>query len=68
MPINSAEDRLLAQIDGQRTLGEIVDRCEPSQSATRVLQFFERLWQYDQIVFDVSCAEPPLPASHGVLA
>jgi SAM-dependent methyltransferase len=62
MPINSAEDRLLAQIDGQRTLGEIVDRCEPSQSATRVLQFFERLWQYDQIVFDVSCAEPPLPA------
>jgi SAM-dependent methyltransferase len=62
MPINSAEDRLLAQIDGQRTLGEIVDRCEPSQSATRVLQFFERLWQYDQIVFDVSCAEPPPPA------
>jgi hypothetical protein len=63
MPINSAEDRLLAQIDGQRTLGEIVDRCEPSQSATRVLQFFERLWQYDQIVFDVSCAAPPVPAS-----
>jgi hypothetical protein len=62
MPINSAEDRLLAQIDGRRTLGEIVDRCEPSHSATRVLQFFERLWQYDQIVFDVSCAEPPLPA------
>jgi len=60
LPINSAEDRLLAQIDGQRTLGEIMDRCEPIQSAFRVSQFFERLWQYDQIVFDVSRAgEPP---------
>jgi SAM-dependent methyltransferase len=64
LPITSAEDRLLAQIDGQRTLGEIMDRCEPSQSAIRVCQFFERLWQYDQIVFDISRAsEPdPLPA------
>jgi hypothetical protein len=26
----------------------------------RALRFFERLWQYDQIVFDVSRAEPSL--------
>jgi SAM-dependent methyltransferase len=56
LPINSAEDRLLAQIDGQRSLGEIMDRCEPSQGASRVVQFFERLWRYDQIVFDLSRA------------
>jgi SAM-dependent methyltransferase len=60
LPINSAEDRLLAQIDGQRTLGEIMDNCEPSQSTSRVLQFFERLWQYDQIVFDVFGARAEL--------
>jgi SAM-dependent methyltransferase len=53
MPISSAEDRLLGQIDGQRTLREIMDR-ERSQSPSRVLQFFERLWHYDQIVFDLS--------------
>jgi len=55
LPINSVEDRLLGQIDGVRTLGEIVSRAEANQRA-RALQFFERLWQYDQIVFDASRA------------
>ncbi len=59
LPINSSEDRLLAQIDGRRTLGEIMDSCEPRQGAPRVVQFFERLWQYDQIVFDLSSARSP---------
>ncbi len=58
LPINSAEDRLLGQIDGVRTLGEIVSAAEANQSA-RTLQFFERLWQYDQIVFDASRASAP---------
>jgi hypothetical protein len=65
LPINSGEDRLLGQIDGQRTLREIMDR-EPSQNPSRVLQFFERLWHYDQIVFDLSRGagelSPPAPA------
>jgi SAM-dependent methyltransferase len=39
--VDSCEDRLLGAIDGKRTLAEI-------------LQFFERLWQYDQVVFDAS--------------
>jgi SAM-dependent methyltransferase len=56
LPINSAEDRLLSLMDGQRTLGEIVQSCATNQSAVRALQFFEQLWQYDQIVFDISCA------------
>lgn len=55
LPIHSTEDRILGHIDGQRTLREIVHR-EPGQSASRVLQFFERLWQHDQIVFDLSRA------------
>ena len=52
LPINVSQDQLFNEIDGAHTLGEIarstgnVDR--------RTLQFFEQLWQYDQIVFDAS--------------
>jgi SAM-dependent methyltransferase len=56
LPINLAEDRLLALMDGQRSLGEIVQSCATPQAAERALRFFEQLWQYDQIVFDASCA------------
>jgi hypothetical protein len=56
LPINLAEDRLLALMDGHRSLGEIVQSCATHQGAVRALQFFEQLWQYDQIVFDISCA------------
>ncbi|MFZ3354676.1 MAG: hypothetical protein WA268_27840, partial [Xanthobacteraceae bacterium] len=51
-------------IDGKRTLSEII------QSATRrgvderrVVRFFERLWQYDQVVFDASRAAASLQGS-----
>jgi SAM-dependent methyltransferase len=57
LPIDAAEDRLLSLMDGQRSLGEIAQSCTTHQGAERALQFFEQLWQYDQIVFDVSCAD-----------
>ena len=60
LPIISAEDRLLDQVDGVRTLGEIVSNAETTQRA-RAAQFFERLWQYDQIVFDASRAITAAP-------
>jgi SAM-dependent methyltransferase len=65
LPVNLAEERLLAQMDGTRTLGEIAQGCKTNQSAANALQFFEQLWRYDQIVFDVSCARTvnPMPAS-----
>jgi hypothetical protein len=56
LPINAAEDRLLAQINGHRTLGEIIARCQSSDDARRALEFFRQLWSYDQIVFDASSA------------
>ncbi len=40
MPIQAAEDRLLGRVDGQRTLREISDQCEPGQSASRDLGVF----------------------------
>jgi len=55
-PIDAAEDRLLAAIDGQRTIREIVQAATdggPNQERL-AREFFERLWQYDQVVFDAS--------------
>jgi SAM-dependent methyltransferase len=57
LPINSAQDRLLGQINGQRKLGEIAEACGSSEGAPSALQFFQQLWWYDQIVFDASCAD-----------
>ena len=55
LTINSFEDRLLGAIDGKRTLAEILQFVAPNRDGERVaLSFFERLWQYDQIVFDAS--------------
>jgi SAM-dependent methyltransferase len=54
LTVDKAEDRLLSAINGERTLGEILrvvgDGCDQAQALT----FFERLWQYDQVVFDAS--------------
>ena len=48
LTVDESEDRLLSAIDGKRTLTEILD------VSGNGLKFFERLWQYDQVVFDAS--------------
>ncbi len=48
LPIDSAEKRWFDAIDGSRTIGEIAKRSEMARV------FFERLWWFDQVVFDVS--------------
>lgn len=58
MPINSTEKCLLDAINGNRCIGDISERMF-SSSATNsqhemVRNFFERLGQHDQIVFDAS--------------
>ena len=58
LPIDSGEKRLFDAIDGNRSIGELVDRTWPSADATTPLDmarsFFERLWWSDQVVFDAS--------------
>jgi SAM-dependent methyltransferase len=55
--LNSHEDQLFGAIDGKRTLAEIVTlNAKHGDDERRALAFFERLWQYDQIVFDASRA------------
>ncbi len=52
LPIDAHEDRLLAAIDGKRTIAEIWgDRAGRNRART----FFQKLWQWDQVVFDTSC-------------
>src|SRR5262249_36223472 len=52
LAIDGATYRLFNEIDGGKTLGEIARSSGTEE--VRVREFFERLWQYDQIVFDAS--------------
>jgi hypothetical protein len=55
LTVDSFEDRLLSAIDGNRTLVETLQFALPEgDGESRALRFFERLWQYDQVVFDAS--------------
>jgi SAM-dependent methyltransferase len=53
LPIDARQDRMLAAVDGRRTLGEIAG---PRGDREAVRDFFEQLWRYDQVVFDTSRA------------
>jgi len=52
MPILEIEKQIYEAIDGQRSIAEIVDAVKYSSPHAR--NFFERLWWYDQVVFDIS--------------
>ena len=53
LPVRAAQMRLLDEMDGTRTLGQIAGG---SNNEARSIEFFEQLWRYDQIVFDASGA------------
>lgn len=52
LPVDACRERLLAAIDGERTIAEICRRNHSDRSEART--FFEQLWQWDQVVFDIS--------------
>ncbi len=58
LPIDSTEKRLFDAIDGSSSIAGIVERTLPSAQAKSQLDaarsFFEKLWWYDQVVFDAS--------------
>ena len=59
LPIDATEKRWFDAIDGQRSIGDLVERMLSSlprrSQLNMVRTFFERLWWYDQVVFDLSC-------------
>jgi hypothetical protein len=54
LPVTSTQERFLSRIDGQRNIEELVQECRTIAETRRALQFFERLWHYDQIEIDAS--------------
>ncbi len=56
LPVDAEEKRLFDAIDGQRNIDEITRNTLPDDDDSHDLagSFFERLWQYDQVVFDAS--------------
>ena len=53
MPITKEEKRLLDAIDGHRSIAEIMDKAV-LQNREQTRAFFQKLWFYDQVVFDMS--------------
>jgi hypothetical protein len=58
LPISAAEQRLFDAMDGRSSIDELMARALPISRRTEQLDtartFFERLWWYDQVVFDAS--------------
>ena len=52
--IDDDEKRTFDAIDGRRSISEIVENVEGAAPVAR--DFFEKLWRYDQVVFDTSKA------------
>ena len=51
--IDEQEKRMYEAIDGRRSIAEIIDKADDKGTARN---FFEKLWWYDQTVFDTSKA------------
>ena len=52
--IDAEEKQMLDEIDGRRSISEIVDKVEGKQAESRARAFFQKLWWYDQVVFNTS--------------
>jgi SAM-dependent methyltransferase len=58
LPVDAQDKRLFDAIDGRRSIGEIADHVGETGRG-RVRRLFEKLWRYDQVVFDASNARCP---------
>jgi SAM-dependent methyltransferase len=54
LPIDRAQDRIFALIDGNRSIDQILKSVAGAGGAEPARRFIEQLWQYDQIVLDAT--------------
>jgi len=54
LPIDAAQERIFAAIDGNRSIAEILRSAVGGGGDERARRFIEQLWEYDQIVFDAT--------------
>ena len=59
LTLTAPEKRMFDAIDGQRTVAEIAVQAGLESAADCAKTFMERLWRYDQVVFDTSGATRP---------
>jgi hypothetical protein len=65
LPIDAVEERLVGAIDGARSIGEIARFEGLGGPIDRAGAFFERLGEYDQVVFDATAARAPSDGRDG---
>jgi 2-polyprenyl-3-methyl-5-hydroxy-6-metoxy-1,4-benzoquinol methylase len=54
LPIDAAQDRIFAAIDGKRPIDAILRSAAGAGHDEQARRFVETLWQYDQIVFEAT--------------
>ena len=54
LPIDAAQERVFAAIDGKRSVDEILRDAAGPGGDEQARRFIEQLWEYDQIVFDAT--------------
>jgi SAM-dependent methyltransferase len=54
LPIDAAQERVFAAIDGNRSIDEILRGTVRAGGDEQARRFIEQLWEYDQIVFDAT--------------
>ena len=52
--IDALDKQMFDAIDGRRTIAEIAALVGGTDTCARAGRYFERLWRFDQVVFDVS--------------
>ena len=57
LPVNQIEKKIYDWIDGRRPITEIIAQLKLAQNSELAAGFFQRLWWYDQVVFDMSRAD-----------
>ena len=56
LPIDAAQERVFAAIDGNRSVDQILRGTVGAGDAEAARRFIEQLWEYDQIVFDATAS------------
>jgi hypothetical protein len=57
VPLDDGEMRMYEAIDGRRTIAAIADMTagpRGDETLPRARRLFEKLWCYDQVIFDAS--------------
>jgi hypothetical protein len=57
VPITKQEKQMFDAIDGRRTIADIADHAGGGDARSCAMGLFEKLWRYDQVVFDTASAQ-----------